>query len=86
MSGSAINLLSGYVEVVEGRTRRKVKFTGALVLGDSDDEIRKNFKWHQTFIGRKYIEERRRAEELEKNKAVRLISFTVDKQLGRSCA
>lgn len=85
MKSSAINLLSGCVQVVEGKTRRTVKFSSALVLGNNDDEIRKNFKWSETFLGRKNWDARKRAEELENNKAVRLISFTVEKQLGYSC-
>lgn len=85
MKDLEINLLSGCVELIEGKAKRLVHFDWALVKGDTPEEIRRNFRFSETFAGRKVMEMRKRAQELEEKGCVRLVSFEIKKQLGRSC-
>jgi hypothetical protein len=80
-----INMISGTVELVERNAKRKQDFKFALVLGDSDQEIRQNFKWHSTFVGRKNYDARVKAIETEKKGLVRLLEFKIERRLGQSC-
>lgn len=85
MKNLEINLLSGYVELTEGKHKRVVPFDWALAVGDTEEQIRENFKYSSTFTGRRCVDDRKRVLELEAKGCVRLVSFTVKKQLGESC-
>jgi hypothetical protein len=77
-----ISLTSGFVELTDGKTKRLVKFEGALVIGNTVSEVRREFKWSKTFLGAKFAKERKRAEELEAAGKVVLREIRIDKQLG----
>lgn len=78
-------MISGTVELIERNAKKKQDFKFALVLGNTEQEIRKNFKWHSTFIGRENYKARLIAIEVEKKGMVRLLDFKIDRRLGQSC-
>ncbi len=82
MAGKGIKLVSGFVKIKEAKEWADANFVEALVIGDTDEEIRKNFRFSQTFRGRLNADERRKYEELEALGRVRLVSFHVIKQVG----
>lgn len=80
-TAKAIHLVSGSVEIISDdkyRRRKTVQFNDVMVAGDNDQDIRANFSYSKAFPW----EKRKPIREMEAKGLVRLLDYTIGKQLG----
>lgn len=82
--GSAINLVSGLVEVRDSKKIERLAFTDGLAVGDTLDECMRDFQFYATFRGRDNYSQYEKYEELQKRGCVRVVEMTILKKIGES--
>ena len=81
-SNIPINLVSGTVDLITKGKARRVRFVEAIVIGRDLAEVRSNFQYSKTFLGRDGAKDRKAMEEMEAEGRVRLVEITITRTVG----
>lgn len=81
MQGKQILEISGTVLIKEGKATRRKSFKSVIVSGDTDAEIKKNFRYSRTFSEKK---DRGKAQIMQSEGRVSLENYTILNKLGRT--